>query len=103
MDENRKNPVAKTRQVRDTMGVLEVPADAYYGAQTARAVRNFPLTGLRAHPEFVRAMAAIKIAAARSNAALGLLRKPPWRSSMARSPASFRWTPSAPAPAPRCT
>jgi len=73
MDENRKNPVAKTRQVRDTMGVLEVPADAYYGAQTARAVRNFPLTGLRAHPEFVRAMAAIKIAAARSNAALGLL------------------------------
>jgi len=62
-----------TREVRDTMGAMSVPADAYYGAQTARAVRNFPLSGLRAHPELIRALAAIKLAAARANAELGLI------------------------------
>ncbi len=61
------------REVHDTMGTMQVPSDAYYGAQTARAVINFPLSGLRAHPEFVRALAAIKLAAARANAGLGLL------------------------------
>jgi aspartate ammonia-lyase len=63
----------ETREVRDTMGTMTVPADAYYGAQTARAVMNFPLSGLRAHPEFTRALAAIKLAAARANGRLGLL------------------------------
>ena len=52
---------------RDTMGEVSVPADAYYGAQTARAVDNFPVSGLRLQPEFVRAQAAIKLAAARAN------------------------------------
>ncbi len=61
------------RQVRDTMGSMTVPADAYYGAQTARALLNFPISGLRAHPEFIRALAAIKLAAARSNARSALL------------------------------
>jgi len=63
----------RTRTERDTMGTLEVPADALYGAQTARAVRNFPISGLRAHPAFVDATVRIKLAAARVNARLELL------------------------------
>lgn len=55
------------------MGTVEVPADALYGAQTARAVRNFPISTLRAHPAFVEATVRIKLAAARVNARLGLL------------------------------
>ncbi len=57
-----------TRKERDFLGELDVPADAYYGVQTQRAVENFPISGLRAHPGFVRAMALIKKAAATANA-----------------------------------
>jgi aspartate ammonia-lyase len=57
----------KTRIERDSLGTLEVPADAYYGVQTARAVENFPISGERLHVEMVRAAARIKIAAARAN------------------------------------
>ncbi len=63
----------KEREVHDTMGPMSVPADAYYGAQTARALLNFPISGIRADPEFIRALAAIKLAAARVNGRLGLL------------------------------
>ncbi|HEU4383912.1 MAG TPA: aspartate ammonia-lyase [Anaeromyxobacteraceae bacterium] len=63
----------RTRIERDTMGTMEVPADALYGAQTARAVVNFPISGLRAHPAFVDATVRVKLAAARVNARLGLL------------------------------
>lgn len=52
---------------------MQVPDNAYYGVQTARAVENFPISGLRAHPEWIRAVALIKIAAARANAALRYL------------------------------
>jgi aspartate ammonia-lyase len=62
-----------TRIEKDSLGTMEVPEDAYYGVQTARAVRNFPISGLRAHPEFVRAMALIKVAAAKTNQQLGYL------------------------------
>src|SRR5512138_530294 len=62
-----------TRIERDTMGEVRVPASALYGAQTARAVENFPISGLRAHPAFVDATLRIKIAAARANARLRLL------------------------------
>jgi aspartate ammonia-lyase len=62
-----------TRTERDSLGPLEVPADAYYGVQTARAVANFPISGERLHPEMVRAAVRIKIAAARANAELGVL------------------------------
>jgi fumarate hydratase class II/aspartate ammonia-lyase len=55
------------------MGEMAVPADALYGAQTARAVVNFPVSGLRAHPAFVDATVRVKLAAARVNARLGLL------------------------------
>ncbi len=65
----------KTRTERDSLGTLEIPADAYYGVQTARAVANFPISGERLHPEMVRAMARIKIAAARANMEVGALEK----------------------------
>src|SRR5438046_4194932 len=57
----------------DSMGEMRVPADAYYGAQTARAVENFPISGLRFHRSFIRALGLIKKHAAITNAALGLL------------------------------
>ena len=64
-----------TRIERDTMGELAVPADAYYGVQTARAVQNFPISSLRFPRDFIRALGLIKWAAATVNASLGLLDK----------------------------
>ena len=61
------------RRERDPLGELEVPADAYYGVQTARAVENFPISGLRAAPDLVTATILVKKAAAEANAALGRL------------------------------
>ena len=58
---------------KDTMGDIEVPVDALYGAQTARAVRNFPVSGLVFPREFLRAMGLIKYAAAEVNKELGKL------------------------------
>jgi fumarate hydratase class II len=63
----------KTRVERDSMGELPVPADAYYGAQTMRAVRNFPISDLRFPRRFIRAIALIKGTAALVNQELGLL------------------------------
>ena len=57
----------------DSMGQMEVPADALYGASTMRAVLNFPISGLRFPRTFIRALGLIKQSAARSNMALGLL------------------------------
>src|SRR5512134_396604 len=68
-----KRQQRRTRIEKDTMGEMPVPADALYGAQTARAVVNFPISGLRAHPAFVDATVRVKLAAARVNARLGLL------------------------------
>jgi len=64
---------ADFRVERDSMGELQVPASALWGAQTQRAVNNFPISGLRMPPAFVRALALIKWAAARTNRGLGLL------------------------------
>jgi aspartate ammonia-lyase len=61
------------RTESDPLGALNVPADAYYGVQTARAVENFPISGLRAHPDLVTATILIKKAAAEANASLGRL------------------------------
>jgi fumarate hydratase, class II len=58
---------------RDSMGEMKVPADAYYGAQTARAVENFPISKLRFGRPFIRALALVKMAAAKANQELGLL------------------------------
>jgi fumarate hydratase class II len=65
------------RVERDTMGELAVPADAYYGVQTARAIENFPISPLRMPRSIIRAMGLIKRAAASVNQSLGLLEKKP--------------------------
>jgi fumarate hydratase class II len=57
----------------DSMGDMKVPADAYYGAQTARAVENFPISSLRFQRPFIRALGLIKRHAAITNTELGLL------------------------------
>jgi fumarate hydratase class II len=62
-----------TRTERDSMGPVDVPADAYYGASTQRAVLNFPISNLGLPRAFIRALGLIKAAAARVNADLGLL------------------------------
>jgi len=62
---------ASTRVERDSLGTLDVPANALWGAQTQRAVQNFPPTGLRMPRAFIRALALIKHAAAGANAELG--------------------------------
>jgi fumarate hydratase, class II len=65
-----KNP---TRTERDSMGEMEVPADALYGASTQRAVLNFPISGRGLPPALIHAYGRIKQAAALTNAELGLL------------------------------
>ena len=62
-----------TRVERDPLGELRVPADAYYGVQTQRAVENFPISGLTAPAPLVTATVLVKQACARANAALGRL------------------------------
>jgi aspartate ammonia-lyase len=61
------------RTERDPIGELQVPADAYYGVQTLRAVENFPISGLRAPADLIVATILIKKAAAEANATLGRL------------------------------
>jgi fumarate hydratase class II len=61
------------RTEKDSMGELQVPADALYAAQTQRAVDNFPISGLPLPPAFIRAVALVKRCAARVNVDLGLL------------------------------
>ncbi len=61
------------RKEKDSLGEVFVPVDALYGAQTQRAVMNFPVSGLRPWRAFIWSMAAIKRAAADVNSALGLL------------------------------
>lgn len=61
------------RKERDSMGELEVPANALYGAQTQRAINNFPVSGTPLPAAFIHAVARIKLAAARVNHQLGLL------------------------------
>jgi aspartate ammonia-lyase len=63
----------ETRTERDSLGAVQVPKDAYYGPETTRAVDNFPISGTRPHPEFVRATVLVKKAAAQANMTLGLL------------------------------
>jgi aspartate ammonia-lyase len=61
------------RTERDPLGERQVPADAYYGIQTLRALENFPISGLKAAPGFVTATVLVKKAAAEANASLGRL------------------------------
>jgi len=64
---------SNTRTEHDPLGPLEVPADAYYGVQTARAIVNFPISGRRPDIALVRAAVQVKKAAARANHATGRL------------------------------
>jgi len=70
-----KTDTAGQRMERDTLGEMAVPADAYYGASTARAVRNFPISGLRFPRPFLYTLGMIKRAAAEVNMDLGLLER----------------------------
>ena len=67
--------MSETRTERDTMGELEVPVDALWGAQTQRAVNNFPISGITMPAALIRALGLIKSAAASVNHDLGLLDK----------------------------
>ena len=61
------------RVEHDLLGTVEIPAGAYYGIHSARAAENFPLSGLRLHPELIRALAAVKKACALANQKTGHL------------------------------
>ncbi len=67
--------IRDSRIERDSMGEMRVPADALYGAQTQRAVENFPISNLRFPREFIRAMGLIKLAAVETNMELKLIDK----------------------------
>lgn len=58
----------------DSIGTMEVPEDAYYGVQALRAKENFPITGTRLHPVFIKNLAKIKRAAAITNRKAGRLK-----------------------------
>lgn len=60
---------------KDTLGDIKIPFNAYFGAQTSRAVENFPISGLKLHPVFIESYVLIKKAAAQANAELGFLDK----------------------------
>ena len=62
-----------TRTEKDSIGTKEIPAQVYYGIQTARAVENYPISGMHAHPSLIRALGMIKEAAAEANLQLGLI------------------------------
>ena len=66
----------KTRKEHDLLGDKDVPADAYYGVQTARALENFQLSGIsiNRYPGYVEAWAIVKLAAARANTAVGAMK-----------------------------
>src|SRR6188474_2054610 len=66
-----------TRTEKDLLGEKKVPADAYYGVQTLRALENFPVSGVKTnfYPDYVRAYAMVKLAAARANADVGRMKK----------------------------
>ena len=67
--------MATMRQEKDSLGVVEVPAGAMYGAQTARAVENYPISGMRAAGALIRAIGMVKKAAAEANGELGVVSK----------------------------
>lgn len=65
-----------TRIEHDSLGAVEIPADALWGAQTQRAIENFPISGQPLPPAFIQALARVKAACADANHALGLLPEP---------------------------
>src|ERR1041384_2727609 len=68
-----QSKVAEFRVEKDSLGPVNVPAGAYYGAQTQRAVENFPISGLKPYPAFIWAITMVKRAAAEVHLDLGLM------------------------------
>ena len=68
---------AQIRTEKDLLGEKQIPADAYYGVQTARALENFQVSGVKTnfYPDYVRAYAMVKLAAARANTDIGRMKK----------------------------
>src|SRR6187549_2704416 len=66
--------MSEFRIEKDSMGEVRVPAKAYYGAQTQRAVENFPISGQPLPAKLIRALGLVKVAAAEANRALGKLK-----------------------------
>jgi aspartate ammonia-lyase len=73
MPSDRQGASRATRSEKDSLGTKEIPAEVYYGIQTARAVENYPISGMRAHPALIRAIGMVKQAAAEANRELGLI------------------------------
>src|SRR5688572_7440852 len=67
----------QTRTEKDLLGEKQIPADAYYGVQTMRALENFQVSGVKTnfYPDYVRAYAMVKLAAARANTEVGTMKK----------------------------
>ena len=67
----------KTRTESDLLGKKEIPFEAYYGVQTLRALENFQISGVKTnfYPDYVRAYAMVKLAAARANTEVGRMKK----------------------------
>jgi aspartate ammonia-lyase len=67
----------QTRTEKDLLGEKQIPADAYYGVQTARALENFQISGVKTnfYPDYVKAYAKVKLAAARANTEVGRMKK----------------------------
>ncbi len=72
---NPKGTKMDYRIEKDSLGELKVPADAYYGVQVQRAVENFPISGIKPHPDWIKATVLVKKAAAIVNNKLNLLDK----------------------------
>src|SRR5262245_21726872 len=80
----QRNPSVRTerpaavRTEKDLLGTKQVPASAYYGVQTARGLENFHISGIRTsqYPALIKALAMVKLAAARANHDVGQLDKP---------------------------
>jgi aspartate ammonia-lyase len=74
-DKTKARTTMTTRREHDLLGDRDLPQDAYYGVHTLRAVENFPITGtpISIYPDLIKALASIKLAAARSNRDLGFL------------------------------
>src|SRR5256885_7853316 len=91
------------RVEKDFLGELKVPKDAYWGAQTQRAIENFPISGIRFGRRFLYALGLIKMAAAQTNMELGLLDSKIGKAIVQACRRSWRasWTPTSPSTSSR--
>ena len=83
--------MADVRIEKDSLGSVNVPAGAYYGAQTQRAVENFPISGLKPYPAFIWAITMVKRAAAEVHLDLGLMDEKMAKAIMQSQPLPESW------------